>query len=77
MRKLLILLPLLALPGCIAKTAWNVATLPVKAVGQTAPQQQKVRRGTVGGGGLHPRQVARADVTGKPPGCIRRRHRLD
>jgi hypothetical protein len=36
MRKLLILLPLLALPGCIAKTAWDVATLPVKAVGQTA-----------------------------------------
>jgi hypothetical protein len=36
MRKLLILLPLLVLPGCIAKTAVDIVTLPVKAVGQAA-----------------------------------------
>lgn len=38
MRKPLILLPLLALttPGCIAKTAFDVVTMPVKAVGQVA-----------------------------------------
>lgn len=40
MRRLLIALPALALPllagGCIAKTAWNVATAPVKAGAQVA-----------------------------------------
>lgn len=35
MRVLLILLPL-ALGGCLAKTAVDVATMPVKAVGWTA-----------------------------------------
>ena len=36
MRKLLLTLPLLALAtgGCVAKTAWDVATLPVKATGK-------------------------------------------
>jgi len=36
MRKVLIIAPLLALAtsGCIAKTAWDVATLPVKATGK-------------------------------------------
>jgi hypothetical protein len=38
MRKLLLLAPLAGLlaSGCIAKTAANIVTLPVKAVGQTA-----------------------------------------
>ena len=40
MRRLLIALPALVLPllagGCIAKTAWNVATAPVKAGAQVA-----------------------------------------
>ena len=35
MRALLLLLPL-ALSGCLAKTALDVATMPVKAVGWTA-----------------------------------------
>jgi hypothetical protein len=35
MRVLLLLLPL-ALGGCLAKTALDVATMPVKAVGWTA-----------------------------------------
>ena len=38
MRKLMAIaaaLPMLATGGCV-KTAWNVATLPVKAVGKTA-----------------------------------------
>ena len=35
MRALLLLLPL-ALGGCLAKTALDVATMPVKAVGWTA-----------------------------------------
>jgi hypothetical protein len=35
MRYLLLLLPILA-SGCIARTAMNVVTLPVKAVGQGA-----------------------------------------
>jgi hypothetical protein len=36
MRKCLFLLPLvtLATGGCVAKTAWDVATLPVKATGK-------------------------------------------
>ena len=38
MRKVLILLPIatLALSGCIAKTAVDIVTLPVRAVGQAA-----------------------------------------
>lgn len=38
MRKVLFLLPVLTvgLSGCIAKTAFDVVTLPVKAVGQAA-----------------------------------------
>ncbi|WP_294336310.1 hypothetical protein [uncultured Sphingomonas sp.] len=38
MRNFLILLPIaaLGLSGCIAKTAFDVVTLPVKAVGQAA-----------------------------------------
>ncbi|MBN2972604.1 hypothetical protein JW805_11310 [Roseomonas aeriglobus] len=38
MRKVLILLPVaaLGLSGCLAKTAFDVVTLPVKAVGQAA-----------------------------------------
>jgi hypothetical protein len=37
MRNLIIVLPLLALGtgGCVAKTAWDVATLPVRAAGKT------------------------------------------
>lgn len=35
-RLLLLLVVPLALPGCIARTAANVVTLPVRAVGQTA-----------------------------------------
>jgi hypothetical protein len=47
MRVLLLLLPL-ALGGCLAKTALDVATMPVKAVGWTAdrprpPQAVRVR----------------------------------
>jgi hypothetical protein len=36
MRKLVFTLPLVALcaSGCVAKAAWDVATLPVKATGQ-------------------------------------------
>ncbi|WP_267394653.1 MULTISPECIES: hypothetical protein [unclassified Sphingomonas] len=36
MRASILLLPLLALAasGCVAQTAWNVATLPVKATGK-------------------------------------------
>ncbi|WP_136163071.1 hypothetical protein [Sphingomonas flavalba] len=35
-RLLLLLIVPLALPGCVARTAANVVTLPVRAVGQTA-----------------------------------------
>ncbi len=36
MRKMILALPLLALAsgGCVAKTVWDVATLPVKATGK-------------------------------------------
>ncbi|MGE4430775.1 MAG: hypothetical protein AB7E05_08560 [Sphingobium sp.] len=36
--RFLIIAPMLALllPGCVAKTAWNVATVPVKAGSQAA-----------------------------------------
>ena len=36
MRKFLLMVPILtmALGGCVAQTAWNVATLPVKATGK-------------------------------------------
>lgn len=37
MKPILLLIPItLVLPGCIAKTALDVVTLPVKAAGQTA-----------------------------------------
>ena len=37
MRKIVLMLPLLALTsGCIAKTAFDIVTMPVKAAGQVA-----------------------------------------